>query len=109
MLEAAFGSLAAERVLLFLQRYDEAYGRQIAVAFGTPVSEIQKQLQKFESGGLIVSRAVGRTRVYSWNPRSIFVAPLRLLRQRALENLPPEETAPYTDGRRRPRRTGKPV
>lgn len=108
MLEAAFGSLAAERVLLFLHRYDQAYGRQIAVAFDMPISEIQKQLRKLEGGGLLVSRTVGRTRVYGWNPRNVFVAPLRQLLQVALENLPPEQRSPYTNGRRRPRRAGKP-
>ncbi|MDH3513180.1 MAG: winged helix-turn-helix domain-containing protein [Gammaproteobacteria bacterium] len=104
MLEATFGSLTAERVLLFLHRYDQAYGRQIASAFGTPVSEIQKQLRKFERGGLLVSQSVGRTRVYTWNPRSVFVAPLRQLLQIVLENLPPEQRGPYTEGRRRPAR-----
>ena len=108
MLEAAFGSLAAERVLLFLHRYDRAYGRQIASAFGMPVSEIQKQLRKFEAGGLLVSQPMGRTRVYSWNPRSVFVATLRQLLQEILENLPPEQSRAFTDGRRRPRRAGKP-
>ncbi len=108
MLEAAFGSLAAERVLLFLQRYDQAYGRQIALAFDMPVSEVQKQLRKLEGGGLLVSQMLGRTRVYSWNPRSVFVAPLRALLQIMLETLPPEQRSPYADGRRRPRRAGKP-
>jgi len=108
MLEAAFGSLAAERVLLFLQRYDRAYGRQIGLAFDMPVSEVQKQLRKLEGGGLLVSQLVGRTRLYSWNPRSVFVAPLRALLQVMLEKLPPEQRAPYSDGRRRPRRAGKP-
>lgn len=108
MLEAAFGSLAGERVLLFLHRYDRGYGRQIALAFDTPVSEVQKQLTKLESGGLVVSRLVGRTRVYEWNPRSVFVAPLRTLLQVILEHLPPERQGPFQDGRRRPRRAGKP-
>lgn len=107
MLEAAFGSVAAERVLLFLHRYEQAYGRQIAVAFDMPVSEVQKQLRKLELGGLLVSRLLGRTRVYSWNPRSVFVAPLRDLLQVLLEHLPPELRAPYAGGRRRPRRAGK--
>ena len=107
MLEAAFGSLAAERVLLFLHRYEQAYGRQIAVAFDMPVSEIQKQLRKLELGGLLVSQMIGRTRLYGWNPRSVFVTPLRGLLQAILEQLPPEQRAPYAGGRRRPRRAGK--
>lgn len=108
MLEAVFGSLAAERVLLFLHRYERAYGRQIAVAFDMPVSEIQKQLRKLELGGLLASQMIGRTRMYTWNPRSVFVTPLRALLQDILENLPPEQRNPYADGRRRPRRAGKP-
>jgi hypothetical protein len=107
MLEAAFGSLAAERVLLFLHRYERGYGRQIAAAFDMPVSEIQKQLRKLEIGGLLASQMIGRARVYCWNPRSVFVAPLRGLLQVALEHLPPEQRRPYGDGRRRPRRAGK--
>src|SRR3990172_7124883 len=102
MLEAAFASLTGERVLLFLHRYDQAYGRQIAAAFDVPVSEIQKQLHKYERGGLLVSRTAGRTRLYAWNPRSVFVTPLRELLQVMLENLPHEQRGPYSDGRRRP-------
>lgn len=109
MLEAAFGSLAAERVLLYLHRYERGYGRQIALAFGMPVSQVQKQLRKLESGGLVVSHLLGRTRVYDWNPRSAFVGPLRGLLQVMIENLPPEQRGPYADGRRRPRRAGKPA
>ena len=107
MLEAAFGSATAERVLLYLHRYDEAYGRQVAQALGTAPSEVQKQLQKFEAGGILVSRLVGRTRVYGWNPRSVFVAPLRELLQAILEHLPAEQRGPFARGRRRPRRAGK--
>lgn len=107
MLEAVFGSLAAERVLLFLHRYEQAYGRQVAAAFDMPVSEIQKQLRKLEQGGLLVSHMLGRTRVYQWNPRNVFVAPLRALLQVVLEHQPPEQRAPYDGGRRRPRRAGK--
>ena len=107
MLEAAFGSLAAERVLLYLHRYEQGYGRQIALAFDMPVNEIQKQLRKLELGGLLVSQTLGRTRVYQWNPRNVFVAPLRGLLQVALEHLPPEQREPYASGRRRPRRAGK--
>jgi hypothetical protein len=34
MLEAIVGGVTAERVLLYLQAYDEAYGREIASTFG---------------------------------------------------------------------------
>ncbi|WP_434685931.1 hypothetical protein [Pseudanabaena minima] len=43
------------------------------------MSTVQKQLQKFEDSGLLVSRSVGKTRLYTWNPRSPFVEQLKLL------------------------------
>ncbi len=39
MLEAILGSTAAERVLFFLQNYEQGYGREIAATFGlAPIS-----------------------------------------------------------------------
>ena len=43
MLEAIVGGVTAERVLLYLQAYDEAYGREIASTFGLAQSQVQKQ------------------------------------------------------------------
>ena len=40
MLEAIVGSATAERVLLYLQAYDEAYGREIAAALGLAQSQV---------------------------------------------------------------------
>ncbi|MBP6514822.1 MAG: hypothetical protein KA224_06550, partial [Steroidobacteraceae bacterium] len=62
MLEAIVGSVAGERVLMYLQSYDQAYGREIATTFDMAQSQVQKQLLKLESGGVLVSRLVGRTR-----------------------------------------------
>ena len=44
MLEVIVGGVTAERVLLYLQAYDEAYGREIASTFGLAQSQVQKQL-----------------------------------------------------------------
>ena len=107
MLEAVVGSAAAERVLRYLQAYDEAYGREIASALGLAQSQVQKQLQKLESGGVLVSRLTGRSRIYTWNPRNPLVAPLRSLFQSAFDTLPKGEQQKYFRGRRRPRRSGK--
>ena len=57
MLEAIVGSVAAEKVLLYLQNYEQAYGREIAATFDISNSQVQKQLLKLESGGLLVSQA----------------------------------------------------
>jgi len=107
MLEAVVGSVAAERVLLYLQNYDQAYGREIAATFDLAQSQVQKQLVKLESGGVLVSRLAGRTRLYQWNPRNPLVPPLRALLNAALDSLPIAEQQRYFRRRKRPRRSGK--
>ncbi len=88
MLHAIVGSATAEKVLLYLQNYEQAYGREIADTFEIAQSQVQKQLVKLEAGGLLVSRLAGRTRLYQWNPRNPLVATLRELLGLALESLP---------------------
>jgi len=107
MLEAIVGSVAAEKVLLYLQNYEQAYGREIAATFDMAQSQVQKQLLKLESGGVLVSRLAGRTRLYQWNPRNPLVAPLRALLSVALGSLPAPEQQRYFRQRTRPRRSGK--
>ena len=109
MLDAIFGSKSAKAVLLFLQTYDEGYGREMAQTFGVRPVQLQNQLKKFEVEGWLVSRSVGRTRVYSWNPRNPLVGPLRQFLQAAIDTLPDDEVHAYYRQRRRPRRTGKPL
>jgi len=107
MLEAVLGSTAAERVLFFLQNYEQGYGREIAATFDLAQSQVRKQLEKFESGGILVSRLVGRTRLYQWNPRNPLVKPLRALLSAAIDSLPPADRERYFRRRTRPRRSDK--
>jgi len=90
-----------------VQDYGEAYGREIAATFGLAPSQVQKQLRKLEAGGILVSRAIGRTRIYGWNPRNPLVTPLQALLQAALDSLRAAETKQYYRARRRPRRGGE--
>ena len=107
MLEALFGSSAAERVLLYLQNYEQGYGREIAATFGMAQSQVRKQLEKLESGGVLVSTLVGRTRLYQWNPRNPLVPPIRSLLSAAIDSLPASDRQRYLRRRTRPRRSGK--
>jgi DNA-binding transcriptional ArsR family regulator len=107
MLEAIVGSAAAEKVLLYLQNYEQAYGREIATTFDLAQSQVQKQLVKLESGGVLVSRRIGRTRLYQWNPRNPLVPALRALLDSALESLPLADQQRFFRRRTRPRRSGK--
>jgi DNA-binding MarR family transcriptional regulator len=108
MLEMLFGGATAEKVLLYLASYGEAYAKEIADRFSIPFSMVQKQLIKFEAAGLLSSQSKGRTRVYGWNPRFPLRREALALFERALEFLPEDERQQYFRGRRRPRRPGKP-
>ena len=67
MLKELFGGKTSEQVLLYLENYEEGYGKAIADTYDIALSSVQKQLQKFEESGLLVSRLVGKFRVYSEN------------------------------------------
>jgi len=109
MLEPLFGSKAAERVLLYLANYGQGYAREIAQTYETTLSGIQKQLTRLERAGILVSRLIGKTRVYELNPRWYFYKDLLALLKNALDALPAERLAKYYRRRQRPRRAGKPL
>lgn len=109
MLEAVFGSTSAERVLQFLTAREQGYAAEIARTFETDLSPIQKQLERMERDGLLVNRKVGRTRLYSFNPRYAFVAEVLALMNRALELCPEQLREELLYDRRRPRKKSKPL
>lgn len=110
MIEGILGNATAEKVLLYLEQYEDGYALGIAKAFDNlPVSMVQRQLERLETAGVLVSRPQGRTRVFSWNPRFAFQPELRALLRKALGLLPAAERQRYFSARRRPRRAGKPL
>lgn len=107
-LEALFGGKAAAKVLLFIENYGDGYASRIAKTFDMPLSEVQKQLRKFEQAGILVSRMVGNSRIFTWNPRDPALDGLRaLLRQTLDSGIPKETLQKYFRQRQRPRRRGK--
>jgi hypothetical protein len=107
-LETLFGGKAAARVLLFIENYGDGYASRIAKTYDMPLSEVQKQLTKFEQAGILVSRMIGASRVYTWNPRDPALIELQGLLRQTLENGIPEETLKkYFRERQRPRRQDK--
>ena len=109
MLETLFGSKNRERVLQFILASDEGYAREIADFYGSSIDPIQKQLEKLELGGVLVSRNAGRTRLFMFNPRYAFLKELKELLLKARSYYPPEEIERLTMRRKRPRRVGKPL
>lgn len=109
-IQTLLGGKTAAKVLLFIENYGEGYARQIASTFEIPLSEVQKQLARFEDGGILVSRKVGTSRIFTWNPRDPALKGLRSLLRETLEKGVPESTLQkYYRERRRPRRSGKPL
>jgi len=107
VLDAIFGSRSAAQTLAFLQNYGEGHARRIATTFGVAHMAIQRQLRRLEAGGILVSRPVGNTRVFTWNPRSATARDLRAFLELELERLPADETRQYFRQRQRPRHSGK--
>ncbi len=106
-LDAILGNRTAAAVLLFLENYDSGYSREIARTYDMPVSVVQDQLRKLEASGVLISRSVGRTRVFEFNPRNPTAGRLRQFLSAELAALPKSIVQQYFQERRRPRRTGK--
>ena len=109
MLEPLLGSTNAERTLLFIQARGEGYASEIASFFKTNLFGIQRQLDKQEAGGILKSRKVGRTRLYTFNTRCPYINELNMLLEKTLDFYPPDLKDMLLVNRRRPRRRGKPL
>jgi hypothetical protein len=77
MLEGLFGNKSAEKVMLALYACGELHASAIAQMYGTALDPIKKQLERFEVAGFLVSRVVGRSRLYSFNESHPIVVPLK--------------------------------
>ncbi|MBN2256747.1 MAG: hypothetical protein JW704_02855 [Anaerolineaceae bacterium] len=109
MLESLIGSLNRERVLVFIHARQEGYAREIARFYKTDLYNIQKQLDRLELGGILISRPVGRTRLYAFNPRYPLLSELNILLKKTLSIYPENIRKGLAENRRRPRRRGKPL
>jgi hypothetical protein len=96
-------------VLIFLLAPGKGYATEMARFFETDLYGIQSQLVRFETGGVLVSRKVGRTRVFSFNPQYAILDELRALRGKALSFYPEGLREQLIMIRRRPRLRGRPL
>ena len=109
MLTPLLGTENSERVLIFLLARTEGYAREISQFFETNLYTIQRQLDKLEAGGILISRTAGRTRLYQFNPRYPFLNELKQLLEKALSFYPKEIQDSLLMNRRRPRKRNKPL
>ena len=109
MLAQLFGSVNKERVLVFLAGRSRGYSREIARFFNAPLYPVQNALDNLEAAGVLVSRLVGNTREYEFNPRYPARNQLAALLDRALSLYPADLRNKILVNRSRPRRRGKPL
>lgn len=109
MLVSLFGTENSERVLIFLLTRNEGFAREIAQFYGTNLYSIQRQLDKLEGGGVLVSRTAGRTRLYQFNPSYPFLPELKQLLEKAFSFYPADIREELMMNRRRPRKRDKPL
>ncbi len=109
MLATLLGSVNKERALVYLVARGKGYSREIARFFGTSLYPLQNALERLEAAGVLVSRRIGSTREYEFNPRYPARAELASLLNRALALYPAALRESLLLSRSRPRRKGKPL
>ncbi|RLE02738.1 MAG: ArsR family transcriptional regulator [Bacteroidetes bacterium] len=109
MLEPIVGSKSSEQVFIFLIARNEGYATEIAKFFGADLYAIQKQLERLENSEVLVSKKIGRTRVYQFNPRYPFLKEFKGLLERVLSFYPDDIQENLVMNRRRPRKKDKPL
>jgi len=109
MIENIFGNMTAKRVLLHIYHYGEIHASGIAKDYDVSVTPILNQLKRFELSGVLVSKQVGKSRLYLLNPKSPYMNPVKAILKLYYDSLSLEEKQKQFNTRRRPRRKGKPV
>lgn len=110
MLDIILGSQTAEKIFLHLFHYGETYPTAVAKDFKISLGQVQRQFDRFEDAGILISKLSGRTRVYQFNMKNgAIVRPFKEIIERIYESIPFKEKEDIFKTRRRPRRRGKPV
>ena len=107
MLKTILGNKSAQLLMLRLFRDKEVYAGALAKDYKIGIKSIQNQLEKFEDANLLVSIKIGNLRLYSFNPQSSYVAPLKKLIEVEYNALSDEDKNYVYPRRKRPRRKNK--
>lgn len=95
MLSAIFGNKSVQKILLFLFVNGKCYGTQMHSQLRTPLTPLQKTLQRLEKEGLLMSSYEGKTRLYQFNPAFPLLPELEPLLRKAYTLLPAGEKKAY--------------
>lgn len=109
MLDKLFGNQTAALILLNLYHYNEIYAGLISKNTGIGSRAVLNQLAKFEEIGVLVSREVGRTRLYQFNPKNPISKPLKQIIEINYSGMPLKLKESMFKERMRPRAKGKEI
>lgn len=109
MLQLIFGNKTAERVLLHIFHYGEIHASGISNDYNISLTPVINQLERFEQAGILVSKEVGKSRLYSFNPKSAYTKYIKEIIKINYNNLTLEDKEIIFSKRRKPRRKGKPI
>ncbi|MBL6992258.1 MAG: winged helix-turn-helix transcriptional regulator [Bacteriovoracaceae bacterium] len=109
MLDKIFGTKTASFILLHLFHYGEIHARGVSRDISISLSTVQKQLEKFEDSGVVVSKKIGNTKIFSFNQKSPLTKPLMELVGVVHSSMSLADKEILFKTRKRPRRAGKPV
>ncbi len=109
MLDKLFGNETLALILLNLYHYGEVYSALVEKNTGIASRPILNQLNKMEEAGIFVSRVVGRSRLYQFNPKSPVIRPLKEIINITYSNMTLKMKEEMFKERMRPRAKGKEV
>lgn len=109
MLDKLLGSKTAQKIFLHLYHYGESYPSAVAKDFKISLGQVQRQFDRFEDAGIIISKLSGRTRMYQFNKKQGIVKPFIEIIKIVYDAIPLKEKEELFSTRRRPRRRGKSV
>ncbi|MDR1305774.1 MAG: winged helix-turn-helix domain-containing protein [Verrucomicrobiales bacterium] len=102
MTAVIFNSELVATLMLSLYQRHEVYASGLAREHDLTLSAVQKQLTRFERAGLLTARAVGKTRVYTFNSQNPYVKPLTAMLKITGENMSPAARKKMFPHRQRP-------
>jgi len=109
MLDKILGSEIAMKIMFHLVHYKEIYPSAVAKDYKLALSAVQNQFARFEDAGILVSKLVGRTRVYMFNNKSKVAKAFYEFVKLYYDGLSISDREKIFETRRRPRRQGKPI
>jgi DNA-binding IclR family transcriptional regulator len=100
-----FGSKPRSEILIAVALLGDTFPRELSRTLGLPLITVQRILNALERQGVLASRLIGNTRLFSLNERMYGASELKtFLRKYALSTNIEQRLATL---RRRPRRAGK--